>query len=89
MTTISQEISSVTRRQHELLTFLFRRKQGSVGEIASMLGVSSPAATKAVARLERKGLVTRRENEVDRRSVAVSLTHAGMQALDHNSPKQR
>ncbi len=85
MTSISHETPNVTRRQRELLDFLFRRKQGSVGEIASTLGVSSPAATKAVARLERKGLVTRRENEVDRRSVCVSLTNAGLQAMDHHS----
>lgn len=82
MTTISQEFTRVTRRQHQLLAFLSHRKQGSVGEIASMLGVSSPAATKAVARLERKGLVSRRENEIDRRSVCVSLTQAGMRAAD-------
>lgn len=84
MTTISHKNGHITRRQHELLAYLLQRKQGSVGEIAAMLGVSSPAATKAVARLERKGLVTRKENEVDRRSVCVSLTNAGMQALEES-----
>ncbi len=82
MATISRENGNITRRQRELLAYLLQRKQGSVGEIAAILGVSSPAATKAVARLERKGLVTRKENEVDRRSVYVSLTNAGMQALE-------
>ncbi len=82
MATISRENGNITRRQRELLAYLLQRKQGSVGEIAAILGVSSPAATKAVARLERKGLVTRKENEVDRRSVSVSLTNAGMQALE-------
>ena len=82
MTTISHENGNITRRQRELLAYLLLQKQGSVGEIAAILGVSSPAATKAVARLERKGLVTRKENEVDRRCVCVSLTNAGMQALE-------
>ena len=82
MTTISHENGNITHRQRELLAYLLQRKQGSVGEIAAILGVSSPAATKAVARLERKGLVTRKENEVDRRCVCVSLTNAGMQALE-------
>lgn len=82
MTTISHENGNITRRQRELLAYLLQREQGSVGEIAAVLGVSSPAATKAVARLERKGLVTRKENEVDRRSVCVSLTNAGIQALE-------
>ncbi len=84
MTTISHENGKITHRQRELLVYLLQRKQGSVGEIATVLGVSSPAATKAVARLERKGLVTRKENEVDRRSVYVSLTNAGMQALEES-----
>jgi DNA-binding MarR family transcriptional regulator len=84
MTTVSHKNGNVTRRQRELLEYLLQRKQGSVGEIAAMLGVSSPAATKAVARLERKGLVARKENEVDRRSVCVSLTNAGMQALEES-----
>lgn len=84
MTTISRESLNVTRRQHELLSYLWQCKQGSVGEIAAMLGVSSPAATKAVARLERKGLVTRKENEIDRRGVKVSLTPAGMEAVQQS-----
>jgi DNA-binding MarR family transcriptional regulator len=84
MTTISYENGKITHRQRELLVYLLQQKQGSIGEIAAMLKVSSPAATKAVARLERKGLVTRKENEVDRRSVDVSLTNAGMQALEES-----
>ena len=53
MTSNSHENGDITRRQRELLAYLLQRKQGSVGEIAAVLGVSSPAATKAVARLER------------------------------------
>jgi len=49
-----------------------------VGEIASALKVSSAAATKAVTRLERKGLVTRTVDQMDRRFVNVSLTGAGV-----------
>jgi DNA-binding MarR family transcriptional regulator len=60
-----------------VLSFLAGREQWSVGEVASGLGVSSAAATKAITRLERKGLVSRTVDVMDRRCVNVRLTHAG------------
>ncbi len=67
----------MTARQREVLTLLSNSDRWSVGQIASALGVSSAAATKAVVRLERKGLVKRSENTIDRRRVDVSLTRTG------------
>lgn len=81
MTTVSRQSFHVTPRQLEVLTCLSRREYWSVGEIASVLGVSSAAATKAIARLERKGLVKRAENMMDRRCVDVSLTRSGTETL--------
>ncbi len=63
------------RTKHRVL--LSNSDRWSVGQIASALGVSSAAATKAVVRLERKGLVKRSENTIDRRRVDVSLTRTG------------
>ncbi len=77
MTTVRRENVSVTSRQLEVLTCLAERDSWLVGEIASVLNVSSAAATKAVARLERKGLVTRTVDMMDRRCVNVSLTRVG------------
>lgn len=77
MTTGQRESTSITPRQLEVLTFLARREHWSVGEVASALKVSSAAATKAIARLERKGLVTRAVDMMDRRCVNVSVTRAG------------
>lgn len=77
MTTMRKETSSVTPRQLEVLTFLAGRDRWFVGEIASTLKVSSAAATKAIARLERKGLVVRAIDMMDRRCVNVSLTRSG------------
>ena len=85
MTTVHRESITITPRQFEVLSRLARREYWSVGEIASALGVSSAAATKAVARLERKGLVRRSENMMDRRSVNVTLTHTGKEALRGNA----
>ena len=85
MTTVHRESITITPRQFEVLTCLAGREYWSVGEIASALGVSSAAATKAVARLERKGLVRRSENMMDRRSVNVTLTRTAMEVLRRNA----
>jgi len=77
MLTERRESSRITLRQLEVLTLLARRDRWSVGEIAIALKVSSAAATKAVDRLERKGLVTRSIDMMDRRCVNVQLTKAG------------
>jgi DNA-binding MarR family transcriptional regulator len=77
MTIGQRESTSITPRQLEVLTFLARREYWSVGEVASALKVSSAAATKAIVRLERKGLVTRAVDMMDRRCVNVSVTRAG------------
>ncbi len=77
MLTERRESSRITLRQLEVLTLLARRDHWSVGEVAIALKVSSAAATKAVARLERKGLVTRSTDMMDRRCVNVQLTKVG------------
>ena len=69
--------SRITPRQLEVLTLLAHRDHWSVGEVAMALKVSSAAATKAVSRLERKGLVTRSIDMMDRRCVNVHLTQFG------------
>ena len=85
MTIIQGETINVTPRQAEVLTFLAKREHWSVGEVASTLGVSSAAATKAIARLERKGLVTRSIDIMDRRCVNVRITRAGNDIIRHPS----
>lgn len=81
MSIANQDITAITPRQLEILTILSRRDHWSVGELASALGVSSAAATKAIARLQRKGLVRRSENALDRRSVDVSITRSGSETI--------
>jgi DNA-binding MarR family transcriptional regulator len=81
MTMMRRTSTTITSRQLEVLAFLARREHWLVGEVASELGVSSAAATKAIARLERKGLVTRSVDMMDRRCVNVRLTRAGSDAI--------
>ena len=81
MTVANRSSASITARQMEVLNFLSSRESWSVGDVAAALGVSSAAATKAIARLERKGLVRRSENLMDRRCVDVSLTRSGNELI--------
>ena len=86
MTTVRRITRNITPRQLEVLSFLAGREQWSVGEVASGLGVSSAAATKAISRLERKGLVSRAIDVMDRRCVNVRLTRSGS-ATAHQTVK--
>jgi DNA-binding MarR family transcriptional regulator len=81
MSAIRRVLTTITPRQLEVLTNLSLREQWSIGEVASALGVSSAAATKAVARLERKGLVSRAVDAMDRRCVNVRVTRAGNEVI--------
>ena len=85
MTMVRRISTSVTSRQLEVLSFLARREHWLVGEVASQLGVSSAAATKAIARLERKGLVSRSVDMMDRRCVNVRITRAGSDAIQYTT----
>ena len=88
MATMQGEFVNVTPRQAEVLRFLVRRDRWSVGQVAAELGVSSAAATKAILRLERKGLVTRSVDMMDRRCVNVRVTRAGTD-IAHATPKAK
>ena len=69
-------------RQREVLTLVSQRHQVSIGELATLLGVSYVAVIKIVNRLERKQLVERVPDEWDRRRVFVNLTSAGWSILN-------
>ena len=54
----------------------------SVKEIATYLGLSLPAASRAVDGLIQRGWVTRRESAADRRSRLIALTDDGRAVVD-------
>ena len=71
----------LTMPQAKTLFFLAdepRRMRG----IAGRLGVEMPSATSMIDRLVNKGLVERRQDQVDRRAVVCSLTPAGRDAVE-------
>jgi len=71
----------VTPRQATLL-WLVRRSPGlSLAELAAEEGISPPALSGHVDRLERAGLIDRVRSSVDRRRVGLRLTDEGARLL--------
>ncbi|WP_028936867.1 MarR family winged helix-turn-helix transcriptional regulator [Pseudonocardia spinosispora] len=56
---------------------------GRLSDLAIGEGVTQPAMTQLVSRLERQGLAERRDHPDDRRVVMVHITEAGLQMLRH------
>jgi MarR family transcriptional regulator for hemolysin len=71
-----------TLSQLKLLKMVARTNAGTISQIAAFLSVSNAAASKAVDRLVRRGLIQRKEKEDDRRAIALSLTDAGNKTLE-------
>jgi DNA-binding MarR family transcriptional regulator len=60
-----------------LLFFLRQRSSASMGEIAKELGIHISTASRSVDRLEKRGLVSRKKNPNDRRTILVCLEPEG------------
>lgn len=67
----------LTLHQFHVLLLMNLNGHHKVGEIADFLGVSSPAATKNIDKLERLGLVTRQASRHDRRVTLLSASPRG------------
>ncbi|WP_169542256.1 MarR family winged helix-turn-helix transcriptional regulator [Solirubrobacter soli] len=68
--------------QVKMLFLLEDGGEHSVKEIAAHLGLSLPAASRAVDGLVERGFVTRRESEEDRRSRIIALSDYGREVVD-------
>lgn len=73
--------SRVTPSQLRVLKLVARTNARRIGDVADFLAVSNAAASKAVDRLVRRGLVHRAEAAADRRAVELSLTPEGRTLL--------
>lgn len=71
----------LTFDQLNLLKFLDRPGTRLVRDVAHFLNASNAAASKAVARLERKGLVRRRPLESDARAEELAVTPRGREVI--------
>lgn len=71
----------LTMRQLHVLVAASRPEGVAVHELATVLGTSAPTASGLVNRLAAKGLVTRVEDDADRRVRHVQLTEQGQETL--------
>jgi DNA-binding MarR family transcriptional regulator len=56
--------------------------------LAERLGLSRAGVSKTLAKLERRGFITRTPNPADRRAALVTITEAGAAAVDQLFPRQ-
>jgi DNA-binding MarR family transcriptional regulator len=76
--TVRRSRGDLTARQLTvLLTVYSRSGPHTVRGLAAELGVAKPVITRALAALDRSGLIRRRRDETDRRNVRVQRTVQG------------
>ena len=71
----------LTVPQFHLLKLIAINGGHQVGQIAGLMGVSSPAASKNIDKLEGLGLVTRSPSEGDRRAILLSASSKGRRVV--------
>jgi len=71
----------LTPSQLKLLKLVSMTDAQNIGSVAAFMGVSNAAASKGVDRLVKRELLLRREHEVDRRVMHLSMTERGSQVL--------
>lgn len=74
--------TGITFSQIKLLKLVAMTEGHSISDVAAYLGVSNAAASKAVDRMVRRGMLRRTEAESDRRAVELSLTAEGRAVVE-------
>jgi DNA-binding MarR family transcriptional regulator len=72
----------LTLSQFHLLKLMTINGQHQVGELAEFLGVSAPAVTKNIDKLERFGLVLRKPSQGDRRATILTPSLKGRRLVE-------
>jgi DNA-binding MarR family transcriptional regulator len=72
----------LTYAQSQVLFRLAEHPGSHMGDVAKAFGVTLPAVTHIVDRLEEKGLVVRGDHPADRRVYVLDLTRAGRTLVD-------
>jgi DNA-binding MarR family transcriptional regulator len=76
-----EKIAGVSPHQVGLLVAIKYAPGVTVGDLATEERVSTAAMSKRVSRLERDGLITRTQDDTDRRRVGLTLTDEGQRTL--------
>jgi DNA-binding MarR family transcriptional regulator len=79
----------VTLTQYRSLVVLASRGPQTVAELADLLAVTPPTASRLCERLVRKGLIRRRAGRHDRRQVHIALTETGRELIDAVTVRRR
>lgn len=82
-------LSGVTLRQSVVLAAIAEAEGRSQSELVKTTGVDRSTLADMIARMERKGLVTRMKAQGDARAKAVSLTSIGREKLEEALPAMR
>jgi DNA-binding MarR family transcriptional regulator len=81
--------ASVTSAELEVMLKLWTAEQPTIArQLARQVGRSPAALSKALAKLERRGYITRQANPADRRAALVRLTDEGEKIVDTLFPRQ-
>lgn len=72
----------LTTSQFHILKLMSNGGAYQVGELAEFLGISAPAATKNIDKLERFGLVIRKPSKGDRRAVDLTASLKGRRMVE-------
>ncbi|MFZ0996184.1 MAG: MarR family transcriptional regulator [Candidatus Dormiibacterota bacterium] len=72
--TVRELLANTTFRQHEVLRLVAEQGLLAMHELALLLGISRSSATEVVDRLVAHGLLERRQDPIDRRTVNVAIT---------------
>ncbi len=80
---VLQEVAGekLTTSHLKLLCLVAQTDSATIGDAATFLGVSSPAASKTVEKLVRRRLLRRSDTQGDRRTSQLSLTEASRRLL--------
>ncbi len=82
--------NQITTSQLKLLKLISLTGTRTIGDVATFLGVSNAAASKAVDKLVRMMLLRRSEEETDRRAIHLSLTQPSRRLLaNYDAARQR
>lgn len=79
----------VSLSQFLLLRLISRGGRRQVGELSGILGISGPATTRNVDKLERLGLVVRAPSQGDRRATLLFASRAGHELVERYEALER
>ena len=79
----------VTLTQYRSLVVLASRGPQTVAELAELVAVTPPTASRLCDRLVKKGLIRRRAGRHDRRQVHIALTETGRELIDAVTVRRR